>query len=85
MAASRKRAAKKGKKTARKRSAKSTRKTTRPGSVTISRSKITFSLTPADVARAKACLENSGEIRIGFRELRVTKLPTVLDDGRQID
>ena len=46
---------------------------------------ITFRLTPAEVKQAKACLAKSGEIRYTFKDIRVTKLPQVLDDGKQID
>jgi hypothetical protein len=46
---------------------------------------ITFRLTPAEVKKARACLERSGEIRYTFKDIRVTKLPHVLDDGKLID
>ena len=46
---------------------------------------ITFRLTAAEVKQAKACLAKSGEIRYTFKDIRVTKLPQVLDDGKQID
>lgn len=69
------------------RKSKARRRSTRqkPGTVKISRSRITFALTPDEIARARRCLDRSGTIRIGFKELRVTKLPTVLDDGKLID
>jgi hypothetical protein len=77
--------AKAKRKAARKSKARGRSTRQKPGTVKISRSRITFSLTPAEVARAKRCLEESGSIRIGFKELRVTRLPTVLDDGKLID
>ena len=46
---------------------------------------ITFRLTPAEIKKAKACLERTGEIRYTFKDIRVTKLPHVLDDGKLID
>jgi len=54
-------------------------------SVTVSADRITFQLTPEEVQQAKACLAQSGEIRYSFRDIRVTKLPHVLDDGKLID
>ena len=51
----------------------------------VTRSVVTFRLTPAEVKRAQACLEKSGEIKYTFRDIRVTKLPKVLDDGKLID
>ncbi len=55
------------------------------GSVKVTRNRVIFKLGPREIAKAKKCLERSGEIRIAFKELRVTKLPTVLDDGKLID
>lgn len=51
----------------------------------VSRSLITFRLTPAEVKRAQECLKRSGEIRYTFKDIRLTKLPKVLDDGKLID
>jgi hypothetical protein len=48
-------------------------------------SAITFRLTPAEVKKARECLERSGEIRYTFKDIRVTKLPHALDDGKLID
>ena len=60
------------------------RATAAPKSKITSKS-ITFSLTPAEVKAARECLKKSGEIRYSFKEVRVSKLPHVLDDGKQID
>lgn len=51
----------------------------------VSKASITFRLTPAEIKRAQKCLERSGEIRYTFKDIRVSKLPTVLDDGKLID
>lgn len=71
-----------------KRKAKTTTKTTpRRGASKgkVTGTAITFRLTPAEVKQAKACLERSGEIRYTFKDVRVTKLPHLLDDGKLID
>jgi hypothetical protein len=79
------------KRAATKRTAK-TKRITKPrrglaslASVTVNADRITFQLTPEEVQQAKACLAQSGEIRYSFRDIRVTKLPSVLDDGKLID
>lgn len=46
---------------------------------------ITFRLTPAEVKKAKDCLARTGSIRYTFKDVRVTKLPHILDDGKLID
>ena len=51
----------------------------------ITKDSITFKLSPAEVKRAMACLERTGEIRYTFKKVRVTKLPQLLDDGKLID
>jgi hypothetical protein len=62
---------------------KATRKAKKPSKIT--KGTITFRLTPAEVKRAQACLERTGEIRYTFKDIRLTKLPKVLDDGKLID
>ncbi len=57
----------------------------RTGRIKVTRNRVIFTLGPREIAKAKRCLEESGEIRIAFKELRVTKLPAVLDDGKLID
>jgi hypothetical protein len=51
----------------------------------ITKGVITFKLTPTEIKRAQACLEKSGAIRYSFKNIRLTKLPKVLDDGKLID
>ncbi len=51
----------------------------------VTKSAITFRLTPTEIKKAQACLERSGEVRYTFKDVRVTKLPKVLDDGKLID
>lgn len=46
---------------------------------------ITFRLSAAEKKQALECLKRSGEIRYSFKDIRVTKLPLVLDDGKLID
>ena len=46
---------------------------------------ITFNLSPAEIKAARECMKKSGEIRYTFKEIRASKLPHVLDDGKQID
>ncbi len=46
---------------------------------------VTFRLTPAEVKLARECLARSGEIRYTFKDVRVTKLPHALEDGKLID
>ena len=56
---------------------------TRP--VVVKKHEIHFVLTDDEIAQAEACLRNSGEVKITFSEIKVTHLPAVLDNGRQID
>ncbi len=51
----------------------------------ITPSSIVMSLNPEEQAQLEQCLANSGEVKITFREIRVTQLPKTLDNGRQID
>jgi hypothetical protein len=51
----------------------------------VTRSTITFRLTPAEIKKARACLERTGSIRYTFKDIKVTELPRVLDDGKAID
>jgi hypothetical protein len=51
----------------------------------ITKDKIVFHLSPKEVAAAKACMERSGSVNFKFKEVSVTKLPHVLDDGKLID
>jgi hypothetical protein len=46
---------------------------------------ITFNLTSAEIKAARECMRKSGEVRYTFKEIRASKLPHVLDDGKQID
>jgi hypothetical protein len=57
----------------------------KPAASKITGATITFRLTPAEVKRAKECLAKTGSIRYTFKDVRVTKLPHVLDDGKLID
>lgn len=57
----------------------------KPAASKITEATITFRLTPAEVKKAKECLAKTGTIRYSFKDVRVTKLPHVLDDGKLID
>lgn len=57
----------------------------KPAASKITEATITFRLTPAEVKKAKECLAKTGNIRYTFKDVRVTKLPHVLDDGKLID
>ncbi len=62
---------------------KKAKRTTSKGRVT--KNTITFRLKPAEIAKAQACLERSGSITYTFKDIKVTKLPKALDDGKLID
>jgi hypothetical protein len=51
----------------------------------VTKSAITFRLTPAEVKKAQECLARTGTIQYTFKDVRITKLPHVLDDGKLID
>lgn len=51
----------------------------------VTKSTITFRLTPDEIRRAQECLARSGTITYTFKDVRVTKLPHILDDGKLID
>lgn len=51
----------------------------------VTKSSITFRLTPAEIKRAQECLDRTGKITYTFKDVRVTKLPHILDDGKLID
>ena len=51
----------------------------------ITKTQIVFRLTPAEVKKAQECLARSGSITYTFKDIRVSKLPQILDDGKLID
>ena len=62
-----------------------TTKATRKLKSRVTKGVITFRLSPSEIKKAQACLERSGEIRYAFKDIRITKLPKALDDGKSID
>jgi hypothetical protein len=57
----------------------------KPGQILVSKNSINIKLSPEDKRKAAACLEKAGKITFSVREHSVTKLPQVLDNGKQID
>jgi hypothetical protein len=53
--------------------------------VIITDSALVISLTPDQQKQAQECLRKSGKISFSFKEISVTKLPQVLDNGVSID
>jgi hypothetical protein len=61
------------------------KKKSSPAKGRITKSTITFRLKPSEIKKAQACLAKSGSITYTFKDVTVTKLPKVLDDGKLID
>lgn len=51
--------------------------------VIVTPSSLVFSLTPEHQAKARGCLETSGEIRISFEQVSVTNLTEIRELGRE--
>ena len=65
--------------------AKTTSRNAKPGQIKVTRNQITVKLSPEDKRKAAQCLAKSGKITFSVREHIVTKLPQILDNGKQID
>jgi hypothetical protein len=68
------------KKSASKRASKS-----KPGGIVYAGHSILINLSAADQRRAAQCLAKNGKITFSVKEHSVTKLPQLLDNGKQID
>lgn len=60
-------------------------KATKSGSVVMTESAIVVSLSAAEQRKAAACLKKNGRITFSMKEHSVTKLPGILENGKQID
>jgi len=52
--------------------------------VEVTHEKVVFSLSPENKEALQKCM-TKGDVKITFKEIRVTKLPQTLDDGVKID
>jgi hypothetical protein len=59
--------------------------TTKAGGMIFTENAIVITLDAAAKRQAKACLAKNGKITFSVRERSVTKLPQILDNGKQID
>jgi hypothetical protein len=55
------------------------------GKIIFTEDAIVISLTAAEKRKAQRCLEKSGKITFSVQEHSVTKLPSILDNGKAID
>jgi hypothetical protein len=46
---------------------------------------ILISLTEAHKQQMQRCLERSGEVKFTFKEISITRLPAILDNGVAVD
>jgi len=53
--------------------------------VEVKKDQIVFHLSEEKQKQAAECLKNNGHIKITFKEISVTQLPTTLDNGEKID
>jgi hypothetical protein len=55
------------------------------GKIIFTEDAIVISLTAAEKRKAQRCLDKSGKITFSVQEHSVTKLPSILDNGKSID
>lgn len=55
------------------------------GKIVVTEDTIVISLSAAEKRKAVRCLQKSGKITFSVEEHSVTKLPSILDNGKQID
>jgi hypothetical protein len=53
--------------------------------VIVTQQAVLISLTDAHKQQMQRCLERSGEVKVTFKEISVTRLPTILDNGVAVD
>ena len=58
---------------------------TASGRIVVTEDAIVISLSAAEKRKAQRCLEKTGKITFSVMEHSVTKLPQILDNGKQID
>jgi hypothetical protein len=63
----------------------SKRGATKASSIVMTESAIVISLSAAEQRKAARCLQKTGKITFAVAEHSVTKLPGLLDNGKQID
>jgi hypothetical protein len=51
----------------------------------VKKDQIVFNLTDEQQKQAEECLRKSGQVKITFKEITVTQLPAMLDNGEKID
>jgi hypothetical protein len=61
------------------------KKTQKSGDIIFTENAIVISLSAAEKNKAMKCLEKSGKITFSVKEHSVTKLPQILENGKQID
>jgi hypothetical protein len=55
------------------------------GGIIFTENAIVITLNEADKRKAKSCLKKNGKITFSVQEHSTTKLPQILDNGKQID
>jgi hypothetical protein len=55
------------------------------GDIIFTENAIVINLSPAEKRKAMQCLKKSGKITFSVKEHSVTKLPQILENGKQID
>ncbi|HEY6340019.1 MAG TPA: hypothetical protein VIY49_00890 [Bryobacteraceae bacterium] len=60
-------------------------KATKNASIVMTENAIVITLSAAEQRKAAACLRKNGKITFSVTEHSVTKLPGLLDNGKQID
>ncbi len=55
------------------------------GKIVFTEDAIVISLSAAEKRKAQRCLEKNGKITFSVQEHSATKLPSILDNGKQID
>jgi hypothetical protein len=53
--------------------------------VIITHQAVVISLTEAHKQQMQRCIERSGEVKFTFKEISITRLPTILDNGVAVD
>jgi hypothetical protein len=53
--------------------------------VVVTHHAVLISLTEAHKEQMQRCIERSGEVRFTFKEISVTRLPAILDNGVAVD
>ena len=64
---------------------KASTKASKGGGIVFTENAIVITLSEAEKRRAAACLKKTGKITFSVREHSVTKLPEILENGKQID